>query len=611
MERPQGIPLSSGCYLFRSADEKVIYVGKAKVLRQRLNSYFLVDANRSDKTAMLMQDACSVEWIVTASEVDALVLENELIKAHQPRYNLRLKDDKSYPYAAIDMRQDYPSLYTTRSPRSKGVRYYGPFAHVSSLRSVVGELQSAFGIRSCTESKFQMHKRLGRPCLLADVGKCSAPCVDKITRTDYDEIVSQVSDFFKGDVKKLLSDLEQSMVVASRDQKFESAAHYRDAITALTTASVQQTVVLDESSNIDCVGIAVDGFRSAAVALQVRKGRVIGRQVLLAEIPFANEDESLAERILTNLYQGVAEIPPHILCNMEVVNSLAQDFLSRQRGSAVTLTRPQRGRRFDLMSTAIEDARNVLQRDGLRRQSDHNVRSRALVELGAALGLVKPPFRIECFDMSHLQGTNYVGSMVVFIDGIPAKREYRHFKVKLSLGSDDAGAMREVLHRRFLRVVEGNDRGIEPDLVIIDGGLPQLSAGLLAASDAGTTHLELTALAKREELLFRPDLQEPVRLAPRSEALYLVQRIRDEAHRFAITFHRSLRTKSMVADELSVISGLGQSRRERLVEHFGTMASIRGATLEEFSALTWLPRRVAQNLYDHFHGVQATQLRKD
>lgn len=611
MERPQGIPLSSGCYLFRSVDGKVIYVGKAKVLRQRLNSYFLGDANRSHKTSMLMQEARSVEWIVTSSEVDALVLENELIKAHQPRYNLRLKDDKSYPYAAIDMRQEYPTLYTTRSPRSKGVKYFGPFAHVSSLRSVVGELQSAFGIRSCTESKFQMHKRLGRPCLLADVGKCSAPCVDKITRADYGEIVSRVTEFFKGDVRKLLSELEQSMVIASRDQKFESAAHFRDAIAALTTASVQQTVVLDESSNIDCVGIAVDGFRSAAVTLQVRKGRVVGRQVLLAEIPFANEDESLAERILTNLYQGVAEIPPHILCNMEVTNSLTRELLSRQRGSTVTLTRPQRGRRFDLMSTAVEDARNVLQRDGLRRQSDHNVRSRALVELGDALGLVKPPYRIECFDMSHLQGTNYVGSMVVFIDGIPAKREYRHFKVKLSLGSDDAGAMREVLQRRFRRVVEEGNPGIEPDLVIIDGGLPQLSAGLLAASDTGIAHLELTALAKREELLYRPNLQEPVRLPPRSEALYLVQRIRDEAHRFAITFHRSQRSKGMVADELSAISGLGQSRRDRLLQHFGTMAAIRGASLDELSALSWLPRKVAQNLYDHFHGVQATQLRKD
>jgi len=611
MKRPQGIPPSSGCYLFRSADGKIIYVGKAKVLRQRLNSYFLADANRSNKTSMLMNDAHSVEWIVTASEVDALVLENELIKAHQPKYNLRLKDDKSYPYAAIDMRQDYPALYTTRSPRSKGVKYYGPFAHVSSLRSVVGELQSAFGIRSCTEPKFHMHKRLARPCLLADVGKCSAPCVGKITRADYGEIVSQVSDFFKGDVRKLLSDLEQSMVVASHDQKFESAAHYRDAITALTTASVQQTVVLDESSNIDCVGIAVDGFRSAAVALQVRKGRVIGRQVLLAEIPFANEDESLAERILTNLYRGVAEIPPHILCNMEIINSLTLDLLSRQRGSAVTLTRPQRGRRFDLISTAVEDARNVLQRDGLRRQSDHNVRSRALVELGDSLGLATPPYRIECFDMSHLQGTHYVGSMVVFVDGIPAKREYRHFKVKLSLGSDDAGAMREVLHRRFLQVGKGEDRGMQPDLVIIDGGLPQLSAGLLAASDAGTTHLEIAALAKREELLFRPGLMAPVRLAPRSEALYLVQRIRDEAHRFAITFHRSQRAKSMVADELSEISGLGKSRRDRLMQHFGTMAAIRGATLDDLAALTWLPRRVVQNLYDHFHGVQATQLRKD
>ncbi|MFZ1063583.1 MAG: excinuclease ABC subunit UvrC [Acidimicrobiales bacterium] len=601
-DKPSGIPRESGCYLFRNEHDTVIYVGKALSLNQRLASYFQKSDAMTLKTQALMDEATSVEWIVTPSELDALILENELIKENQPRYNMRLKDDKSFPYVAIDTRVDFPAPFITRAQHVKGVRYFGPFVDVRALRTTIDELLQAFPLRSCTRHKFNYQARINRPCLLYDIGKCSGPCVKAIDPEGYRELVASWARFFEGDVRQLRSLLRERMNDAAQLKHYEAAAKARDALEALDRAARDQSVVLDDHSDLDVIAVDTEGGRAAVVRFRVRHGRIIGRTVHLVDRSMDEDDTQIIEVVLPELYVDASDVPPVVVvASAASASSLTGAYLSGLRGRPVEVVAPRRGRRRRVLELATNDARSVIGRDSLRRQSDHNVRSRALQELGEALGLDQPPFRIECFDMSHLQGTNYVGSMVVFEDAIAKKADYRHFNVKEIIGNDDVGAMQEVVRRRLSHLDENQSttKFRRPDLIIIDGGLPQLHAAQKAADQVGVTSLELAALAKREELLFRPGSSTPIALERGSESLYLVQRIRDEAHRFAITFHRSKRAKSMVASSLEGVAGLGPARRERLMNEFGSLDALRQASIEELEGLGWLPQVVAKNIYDH------------
>jgi excinuclease ABC subunit C len=603
LAKPSGIPRQSGCYLFRNDRGTIIYVGKARVLAQRLSSYFQRSDGLSQKTQLLMSEATAVEWIVTPSELDALILENELIKDNQPRYNMRLKDDKSFPFVALDSRTPFAAPYITRGQHVKGVRYFGPFADVRALRVTMDELLQAFPLRSCSKHKFNYQQRINRPCLLYDIGKCSGPCVGAIDPEGYQELAQSWARFFEGDVRQLRDLLQHQMSEASAKKHYEAAAKARDGLAALERAAGAQSVVLDDHSSLDVIAIASEGSRAAIVRFRVRFGRIIGRTVHLIDRSMDEDDCEILENAMTEMYLDADAVPDAVVVERgELATPLVTQYLSDVRGRNVEVMAAQRGKRRRVVELAVHDAESVISRDSLRRQADHNVRSRALQELGAALSLEQPPYRVECFDMSHLQGTNYVGSMVVFEDALSLKSDYRHFNVKEVLGNDDVGAMEEVVRRRLSHWEEhqGSTKFRRPDLIIIDGGLPQLHAAEKAARSLGLLGLvEFAALAKREELLYRPGSSIPIALERGSESLYLVQRIRDEAHRFAITFHRSKRGKSMVASSLEGVEGLGPARRERLLGAFGSLNALRQASLEEFEALAWLPKDVATRLYDH------------
>ena len=600
--KPGAIPRSSGCYLFKNERGTVIYVGKARSLAQRLGSYFQRLDTLAPKTRALMEEATAVEWIVTPSEVDALILENELIKENQPHYNVRLKDDKTYPYVAIDSRAPFPVPYVTRAQHVGSVRYFGPFVDVRALRATMDELLQFFPLRTCTRHKYDYQRRIQRPCLLYDIGKCSGPCVGAIDAAGYDALVESWASFFEGDVKPLRRSLETRMAEAATNQHYEAAARFRDGLAALARASNDQIIVLDDHTNLDAVAVRTAGNRAGVVRFRIRHGRIIGRQVHFVDRALDEEPVEVLESVLASLFVDPLDVPREVITNVEADASLVAGFLSERRGSTVTVTRPQRGRRRRILEMAEADADAVMERDSHRREYDYNVRSRALQEIGAALGLQRPPFRIECFDMSHLQGTNYVGSMVVFEDGVAKKSDYRRFHVRETVGNDDVGAMFEVVRRRLSHWGETGDGSAfrECDLIVIDGGLPQLHAAMRAAEVLGIDGgVEFTALAKREELLYRPGQSTPIVLERGSEALYLVQRIRDEAHRFAITFHRSKRGRAMVASSLEGVSGLGPQRRSRLLAECGSLDNLRAMTLEELLGFAWLPDEVARSLYDH------------
>ncbi len=612
LTKPTDIPSAPGCYLYRNEAGDVVYVGKAKILKARLANYFQRPEVLDQKTRALMEEATSLDWIVVKTEADALLLENDLIKSYQPRYNLRLKDDKSYPFVAIDSRTTFPVAYLTRARHVKGVRYFGPFIEVRPVRTMIDELLQTFPLRSCSSSKFEFHQRLARPCLLYDIKKCSGPCIGAISEEEYSDLVAHWARFFDGDVKPLRGILEERMSEAAQRRHYEAAAKYRDALSALERAAAAQHVVLSDSENLDVVAVSIHQSRAVTVRFRVRHGRIIGRSVHYVDRSMDEDEAQILEAVLSELFPDPSDIPPLVVVSAPAARSVwVREALSQRRGRRVEIASPSRGPRRRVLDTAEHDARSLIERDTLRREADHNVRSRALRELADALGLSAPPFRMECFDMSHLQGTNYVGSMVVFEDGLPAKDQYRHFNVKEILGNDDAGAMAEVVRRRLVRWRDDQSGRFRPsNLVIIDGGLPQLNAVLAIADDLGMTTIEFVALAKREELLYRPGRSEPVYLERGSEALYLVQRIRDEAHRFAITFHRSKRGRSMVHSLLDDVEGLGPKRRDRLLEVFGSMSNIRAASLEELRGLSWLPDDVAQNIYDSLRAPSRPPLQR-
>ena len=613
------IPDTPGSYQFKDAEGRVIYVGKAKSLRQRLNNYFGDPRLMHPRTAQMVATAESVEWMQVATEVDALMLEYSLIKRHKPRFNVRLVDDKSYPFLAITVGDQWPRAMVMRGARKKGVRYFGPYGHAYAIRETLDLLLRTFPIRTCSDNKFNLHARQGRPCLLFHIEKCSGPCVGEIDEPFYDLLVDELIEFLEGDTDRIVARLEEKMRTAADELEFELAARTRDRLGAVRRAIEKQQMVADTNDDLDVIGVTDDELEAAVQVFYVRRGRVVGRKGFILDKVLPITDTELTERILEELYfdeppMGMPKqvLVPHLPDDVEMY----EQWLTEHRGSRVQIRVPQRGDKKRLSETVTQNATEEFQRHRLRRASDHNSRSKALNELQEFLDLPEAPLRIECFDMSHIQGTDYVGSMVVVTDGLADKREYRRFKVKTVGGerigdSDDFAAMEEVLTRRFTNYLEDRakppaERGkfqYPPQLLVVDGGKGQLTSAYRVLKNLGLEEeIPVCSLAKQFEEVYIPGRSEPVRVPRQSEALFLLQRIRDESHRFAISFHRELRGKRMTKSVLDEIPGLGEVRRKRLIKELGGVTAVRSASLDDLLALPWLPDSVAEAVYSKTHG---------
>lgn len=609
------IPETPGSYQFRDANGKVIYVGKAKNLRQRLSNYFQDPRILHTRTAAMVAAASTVEWIEVRNEIEALMLEFNLIKEHRPRFNVRLRDDKSYPFLALTLDEQWPRAVVMRGRKRKGTKYFGPYPHAYAIRETLDLLLRTFPVRTCAPSKFKEHERLGRPCLLFHIEKCSGPCVNEVSADEYQVFVRGLTDVLNGDADGILKDLEVAMREASSALDFEKAARLRDRLAAVKRATEKQQVVGDNNDSVDVIGIFDDDLEASVQVFYVRHGRVVGRRGFMVDKVEDLTSGEFLNRILENLYgdepaMGYPKsvLVPYLPDDMDTYT----EWLCGMRGSAVDIRIPQRGDKRSLHETVTMNAREEFTRQRMKRASDHNARSKALSEIQDLLRLPEAPLRIECYDMAHLHGTDYVGSMVVLEDGLPAKREYRRFKIKTVEGNDDYAAMREVLTRRLSAYIAERDEptgdkpgrfAYPPQLLLVDGGKGQLSVAIEVVKELGLEdEIPVASLAKKYEEVFIPGQMHPVNVPRGSEALYMLQRIRDEAHRFANSFHRELRDKRMKESVLDGIAGLGESRRTRLVKELGTLKAVKEAPLEQLQALPWLPDAVAMAIFQKIHG---------
>ena len=675
--KPGQIPDSPGVYKFRDEHRRVIYVGKAKSLRQRLSSYFQDITNLHPRTATMVTTAASVEWTVVSTEVEALQLEYSWIKEFDPRFNVKYRDDKSYPSLAVTMNEEFPRVQVMRGPKRKGVRYFGPYAHAWAIRETVDLLLRVFPVRTCSAGVFKRSAQIGRPCLLGYIGKCSAPCVGRISPEDHRELAEEFSDFMAGHTGTYLRRLERGMKDAAAAMEYEQAARLRDDIEALRRAMEKNAVVLADATDADLIAVAEDELEAAVQIFHVRGGRVRGQRGWVTDKVEAVDTADLVEHAVQQLYgdeRGDAEqsggsggVPKEVLVPAlpEPVEPVAQ-WLAERRGSHVSLRVPQRGDKKDLMATVQRNAQQALALHKTKRASDLTTRSRALEEIAIALDLDTAPLRIECYDISHLQGDDVVASMIVFEDGLSRKSEYRRFQIKSFAGQDDVRSMHEVISRRFRRYLQEKQRtseweeaadGVEesadgpqaadpdtgaaphgaaatdasggatadgpadgpedgsavggpidpdtgrprkfaypPQLVVVDGGQPQVAAARRALEELGIDDVAVCGLAKRLEEVWLPGEDDPVILPRTSEGLYLLQRVRDEAHRFAITYQRSKRSKSMKAGALDTVPGLGATRRQALLKHFGSLKRLRSATVEEICQVPGIGRRTAETV---------------
>ncbi len=619
MKRPPAgtIPEAPGSYQFKDAIGRVIYVGKAANLRQRLSNYFQAPVNLHPRTRQMVETAETVEWTIVRNEVEALMLEYSLIQQHRPRFNVRLRDDKSYPFLAVTVDEQWPRAMVMRGRKRKGTRYFGPYSHAYAIRDTLDLLLRSFPIRTCSPAKFNQHQRLGRPCLLYHIEKCSGPCVGEIEEMPYRELVRELCDFLAGDTDEIVRRLEAEMKRAATDLEFERAARLRDRLIAVQKAIAKQQMVAEKSEDLDVIGIADDDLEASVQVFYVRKGRVVGRKGFVLDKVEELTPGGLIDRILESLYgdEPPTGVPKQVLVPFEPDDlDTYEEWLCHLRGSRVQIRVPQRGDKRALLETVTRNAGEAFTRHRMRRATDHNSRSRALTELQDLLELPEAPLRIECYDMAHLQGTDYVGSMVVMEDGLPAKREYRKFKVHVP-GNDDYAAMEEVLTRRLTAYVEERDRPIgergdkpgrfayPPQLLLVDGGKGQLGVARRVVETLGLAdEIPVASLAKRYEEVYVPGRSDPVEVPRGSEALFMLQRVRDEAHRFANTFHGQRRSKRMVASSLDGIAGLGEARKKQLVKAMGGVNAVKQASLEELQALSFLPDAVAKAVYDKYHG---------
>ena len=616
------IPEAPGSYQFKDAHGRVIYVGKASNLRQRLSNYFQSPANLHPRTAQMVETAESVEWTIVRNEVEALMLEYSLIKQHDPRFNVRLRDDKSYPFLAVTVDEQWPRALVMRGRKRKGTRYFGPYAHAYAIRDTLDLLLRSFPIRTCSQAKFNQHERLGRPCLLFHIEKCAGPCVGEIEEMPYRQLVTDLCEFLDGDTDEIVDRLEADMQAAATDLEFERAARLRDRLLAVRKAIEKQQMVAERNEDLDVIGIAEDELEAAVQVFYVRKGRVVGRKGFILDKVEELTPGRLIDRILESMYgdDPILGVPKQVLVPYEAEElATYEEWLSMGRGSRVQVRVPQRGDKRSLLETVTRNAEGEFTRHRMKRASDHNSRSRALTELQDHLGLPEAPLRIECYDMAHLQGSDYVGSMVVLEDGLPNKREYRRFKVNTVGGdevsaSDDYAAMAEVVRRRLQAYLDERDRPVNergdkpgkfaypPQLLLVDGGKGQLSAAKRVIDELDLAdEIPVAGLAKRFEEVFVPGRSEPVEIPRGSEALFMLQRIRDEAHRFANTFHRERRSKRMTTSALDGIPGLGEVRQKKLVKALGGVNAVKQADLDELKALSFLPDAVAEAVHAKFN----------
>ncbi|MEH3069111.1 MAG: excinuclease ABC subunit UvrC [Aeromicrobium erythreum] len=612
---PGEIPVEPGVYRFRDAQGRVIYVGKAKSLRARLNSYFQDVAGLHERTARMVTTAASVDWTVVATEVEALQLEYTWIKEFDPRFNVKYRDDKSYPWLAVTVGEEVPRVQVMRGAQRKGVRYFGPYGHAWAIRDTVDTLLRVFPMRSCSAGVYRRAQGIGRPCLLGDIGKCAAPCVGRVTPEEHRDIVDDFMAFMGGQTSGFVKGIEQKMRHAAEQQEYELAAKYRDDLGALRRALEKQTVVLGDGTDADVLGFVDDPLEVAVQIFSVRGGRIRGQRGWVADKADDADFPELVQRAVMTLYENTATeaIPRQVLVpELPADVDAVTELLTELRGGPVRIRVPQRGDKKRLLETVEQNAQQVMARHKLKRAGDLTARSKALEEIQEYLDLPTAPLRIECYDVSNLQGTEIVASMVVFEDGLPRKGEYRRFTIRHE-GQSDVAAMHEVITRRFQRLLKARKEGDEvpgidpetglprkfayaPGLVVVDGGPPQVAAAQAAMDELGITDVALCGLAKRLEEVWVPHDVDPVIFPRTSEALYLLQRVRDEAHRFAITHHRQRRAKAMTGSALDDVPGLGPSRRKALMAAFGSVRKIRAASVEEVAAVPGFGRATAESV---------------
>ncbi|WP_405738033.1 excinuclease ABC subunit UvrC [Streptomyces sp. NBC_00028] len=638
--RPGQIPDSPGVYRFRDEHRRVIYVGKAKSLRQRLASYFQDLANLHPRTRTMVTTAASVEWTVVSTEVEALQLEYSWIKEYDPRFNVKYRDDKSYPYLAVTMNEEFPRVQVMRGHKKKGVRYFGPYGHAWAIRDTVDLLLRVFPVRTCSAGVFKNAARTGRPCLLGYIGKCSAPCVGRVSAEEHRELAEEFSDFMAGRTGTYLRRLEKQMTEAAEEMEYERAARLRDDIGALRKAMEKSAVVLADATDADLIAVAEDELEAAVQIFHVRGGRVRGQRGWVTDKVEEITTGALVEHALQQLYgeETGDSVPKEVLVPAlpEPVEPV-QEWLTGRRGSGVSLRIPQRGDKKALMETVARNAQQALALHKTKRASDLTTRSRALEEIAEALDLDSAPLRIECFDISHLQGDDVVASMVVFEDGLQRKSEYRRFQIKGFEGQDDVRSMHEVITRRFKRYLAEKEKTGEwvdestgaqdtaqdaaeddfrdasgntltedsgrpkkfaypPQLLVVDGGQPQVAAARRALDELGIDDIAVCGLAKRLEEVWLPDEDDPIVLPRTSEGLYLLQRVRDEAHRFAITYQRTKRAKRFRSSPLDDVPGLGDTRKQALLKHFGSLKKLRSATIDQICEVPGIGRKTAETI---------------
>ncbi|GHD34716.1 excinuclease ABC subunit UvrC [Nocardiopsis kunsanensis] len=639
---PGSIPTSPGVYRFKDASDHVIYVGKAKNLRSRLSSYFRDFAGLHPRTQQMVSTAADVDWTIVGTEVEALQLEYSWIKQYDPRFNIKYRDDKSYPYLAVTLGEEIPRVQVMRGAKRKGVRYFGPYSHAWAIRETVDLLLRVFPVRTCSAGVYRSARSSGRPCLLGYIGKCVAPCVDRVSAEEHRRLVDDFCSFLAGDTGRFLRELEGRMGEAAQEMEYERAARLRDDIAALRSALEKQAVVLPDSTDCDVIAMAEDQLEAAVQIFYVRGGRIRGRRGYVVDRVTDADTDELVQTLLGQLYgdgggdedeqdreESATVVPREVLVSHAPGDTRAvAEWLSQRRGSNVDLRVPQRGDKKSLMETVQKNAREALARHKTHRAGDLSTRSSALNELQEALDLPEAPLRIECYDISNLQGEHVVASMVVFEDGLARKSEYRRFQVRGG-GQNDVAAMHEVITRRFRRYLEESSRSGEvanmgrsgdhgerregedaapgkfaypPNLVVVDGARPQAEAARRALDELGVEDVAVCGLAKRLEEVWLPDDEDPVILPRAGEGLYMLQRVRDEAHRFAIRYHRQKRAKALTGSALDEIEGLGPSRRAALIKGFGSVRKLSGATPEEIAKVPGIGPKLAETVHAHLSG---------
>ena len=591
------LPDSPGVYLMKDEFDDIIYVGKAKSLRNRVRSYFR-KGNHTYKTKVLVSHIRDFDYIVTDTEVEAYILEANLINKYQPVFNIRLKDDKTYPYIKVTLNEDFPRILKTRIGKNDGAKYYGPFTNVENLHRIIDVLKDVYKLRTCRKD-LKAGKPEKRPCLNYHIGKCLGPCIGAISPEEYRARVQEACQYLSGHQGDLLKKLEEEMYQAAEERNFERAAHLRDSIKALKSLTEQQKVMYDKNINQDVIAVVIgeDG-QSCVQLLIIRNGSLIGQEYYIMEGTEEEGEKDILESFLPQYYERALEIPDEILLSTEIERmDLLQDLLRRKKGRKVTVSIPVIGEKRKLVEMAYNNGVESLKREAVREKYKRSRTTDAVVKLGEILELEKPPVYIEGFDISNIQGTDPVASMVVFKDGQPAKDNYRRYKIKTVEGPNDYAMMKEVVERRYRRVLE-EERPL-PDLILIDGGKGQLRAAYEVLEELEISHIPIIGLAERNEEVFLPGRSEPVIIPKNSPALHLLQRVRDEAHRFALNYHRKLRSRRLTHTMLDEIPGVGPVRRQALLQHFGSLAEIRKASISQLKEVEGISARIARNIYDY------------